>query len=105
MRRVTIAALLPLITTLPLKAQTYDPQVTAEQQQAVQGLLNNAIVAVRQNDQAAACNLRSQALGILNANFAAFEALYPANNWSDLQVSLQGSLRKCAASAGTAQPQ
>ncbi|MEB3173561.1 MAG: hypothetical protein VKL97_06805 [Cyanobacteriota bacterium] len=97
MRRFVFALLLPLITASAVKAQNYDPQVTAEQQQTLQSLLNSAIVALRQNDPASACNLRSQALSILNANLAAFEALFPANNWSDLQVSLQGSLRKCAA--------
>lgn len=60
-------------------------------------MLNNALVAIRQHDEASACNFRSQALGVLNANFGAFQAFFPANNWSDLQVSLQGSLRKCVA--------
>ena len=96
LRPAALVPLLPLVTTLAVQAQTYDLQATSEQQQILQGLLNNAIVAVRQNDQATACNLRGQALNVLNANFAAFQAVFPANNWSDLQVSLQGSLGKCA---------
>lgn len=112
MRRLACALLLPLLAvslaTLELRAQSYDPVQTADQQQTLQGLLNDAIVAVRQNDRASACMLRSQALTVLNANFAAFQALYPTNNWSDLQVSLQGSLRKCtgpaASPAGPAGP-
>ena len=39
----------------------------------------------------------AQAAGILAANFQAFEAVFPANNWSDLQTSLQGSLNSCGA--------
>ncbi len=35
-------------------------------------------------------------MDVLNANLAAFQALYSANNWIDLQLSLQGRLRKCA---------
>ena len=97
MRRLALAALVPLFTGAAVRAQTYDPQVTLQQQQVLQGLLNNALVAIRQHDEASACNLRSQAMGVLNANFGAFQAFFPANNWSDLQVSLQGSLRKCVA--------
>ena len=112
MRHAALALLLPLlqplITTPAVHAQVYDLQATSDQQQILQNLLNNAIVAVRQNDQATACSLRGQALTVLNANLAAFQAVFPANNWSDLQVSLQGSLRKCApppsAQAPVAQP-
>lgn len=96
MRRAALALLLPLIAVAAVRAQTYDPQLTAEQQQTLQNLLNNALVAIRQNDQPSACNWRAQALDVLNANLAAFQALYPANNWADLQVSLQDSQRKCA---------
>ena len=95
MRRAALALLLPLIAVSAARAQTYDPQVTGQQQQTLQSLLNSALVAIRQNDQATACTLRTQALQVLNANLSAFQALYPANNWSDLQVSLEGSLRKC----------
>ncbi len=103
MRWLVVALLSPCLAFTGLRAQTYDPQTTGEQQQALQSLLDNAIVAVRQKDQAAACNLRSQALTILNANVAAFQALYPANDWGDLQESLQGSMRKCAAQGLPAQ--
>lgn len=96
MRRLALAVLLSLIATSAVRAQTYDPQVIGEQQQILQGLLNNATVALRQNDQASACNLQNQALTILTANLTAFQALYPANDWNDLLVSLQGSLRNCA---------
>jgi hypothetical protein len=103
--RLGVCALLLSVIAVPfamsaLKAQSYDPVATSNQQQTLQGLLNDAIVAVRQNDPASACNLRGQALSVLNANFAAFQALYPTNNWSDLQVSLEGSLRKCAPPQG-----
>jgi len=67
------------------------------QQQNLQSLLNSAVVALRNNDQASACQLRSQALGILSSNVEAFAAAYPSNNWSDLQTSLQGSVNKCTA--------
>lgn len=97
MRSVALALLLPLISLASVRAQSYDPQVTADQQQTLQSLLNNALVAIRQNDQPTACSLRGQALTVLNANLQAFQVFYPANNWSDLQVSLQDSLRKCAA--------
>jgi hypothetical protein len=97
MRCVALALLLPLIAASAVRAQTYDPQMTADQRQTLQSLLDNALVAIRQNDQVSACTFRGQALAVLNANLAAFQALYPVNNWSDLQVSLQGSLRKCAA--------
>ena len=97
MRCVALALLLPWIAASAVGAQTFDPQVTADQQQTLQSLLNNALAAIRGNDQASACQLRAQAMEVLNANLPAFQALYPANNWSDLQVSLQGSLRKCAA--------
>jgi len=97
MGRIALVALLPLLTLSAVRAQSFDPQVTADQQQTLQALLNNALVAIRQNDQASACNLRGQAMDVLTANLAAFQVLFPANNWADLQVSLQGSLRKCAA--------
>jgi len=96
MGRMALVALLPLITLVAVRAQTFDPQLTADQQQTLQTLLNNALVAIRQNDQVSACNLRGQAMEVLTANMAAFQALFPANNWADLQLSLQGSLRKCA---------
>ena len=95
MRRAALLLLLSMVSHPAVRAQGYDPMVTGNQQQTLQNLLNNVVVALRQNDLVAACNLRGQALNVLNANFAAFQALYPANNWSDLQVSLQGSLDKC----------
>ena len=105
MRRAVLAVMSALLSVTAVRAQSYDPVVTGNQQQLLQNLLNNAIVAVRQNDKAAACNLRAQAMNVLTANLPAFQALYPANNWSDLQVSLAGSLRKCSAQGQAAQGQ
>lgn len=99
-RRFVSAWPLALVALAPALAQPYDPELTGNQQQTLQNLLNQATMAIRANDQASACTLRAQALTILDANMAAFEAVFPANNWSDLQVSLQGSLRKCAAAQG-----
>jgi hypothetical protein len=62
----------------------------------LQFLINNVLVAIRQNEHATACKFCGQAMDVLNANLAAFQALYSANNWIDLQLSLQGRLRKCA---------
>jgi len=73
------------------------PNTIAIQQANLQSLLDNAITAIRNNDNTTACQLRGQALGILTNNFDAFAAAYPANNWSDLQTSLQDSLRACQA--------
>lgn len=97
MRRLISALPLALVAITPVLAQPYDPVVTSNQQEILQNLLNEALVAVRQNDRVSACGYRAQALDILNANIAAFESVFPANNWSDLQVSLQGSVRKCGA--------
>ena len=52
----------------------------AIQQANLQALLDNAITAIRNNDNATACQLRGQALGILTNNFDAFAAAYPTNN-------------------------
>lgn len=68
-----------------------------QQQQMLQSLLNNAIVAIQANNEAQACSLRSQAISILNANIQGFQAVFPANNWSDLQTSLEQSMAHCAA--------
>ncbi len=84
---------LVLISSAALRAQPNDISL---QQSTLQSLLDNAITAIRNNDNATACQLRSQALGILNQNFDAFSAAYPTNNWSDLQASLQGSVNACA---------
>ena len=93
MRRSLLVILsLVLVSAASLKAQ---PNDIALQQAALQSLLDNAITAIRNNDNATACQLRSQALGILNVNLDAFAAVYPANNWSDLQASLQGSVNAC----------
>lgn len=78
-------------------AQQGPPPNLLEQQQTIQALLNDAIVAIQANQDAQACALRSQALTILNNNFEAFVAVFPANNWSDLQTSLQGSVAQCGA--------
>jgi hypothetical protein len=67
------------------------------QQANLQGLLDNAITATRNNDKATACQLRGQALGILSNNFDAFAAAFPTNNWNDLQASLQDSVTGCQA--------
>ena len=82
---------------VPVRAQSFDPAYVAAQQQQMQGLLNNAITAIRQDDPVTACNLRGEAFGILNANFQAFQVMFPNNNWNDLQVSLQDSLNRCQA--------
>ncbi len=81
----------------PGRAQGYDPDYVSSQQQQMQSLIDGALVAIRQDDPVTACNLRSQALGILNANIQAFQALYPSNNWFDLQISLQDSVNRCQA--------
>jgi Tfp pilus assembly protein FimT len=86
-----------LLLALPGRAQGYDPADVASQQQQMQGLIDGALVAIRQNDPVTACNLRVQAVGILNANLQAFQALYPSNNWADLQMSLQDSVNSCQA--------
>ena len=89
------ATLLLALASLPgIHAQT-DPIAAA--QANLQALLDNSITAVRNNDTATACQLRSQALGILTNNLNAFVAAYPTNNWSDLQTSLQGSVNACQA--------
>lgn len=67
----------------------------AIQQANLQALLNSAITAMRNNDNTTACQLRGQALGILTENLNAFAAAYPANNWVDLQASLQDSVTAC----------
>jgi len=69
----------------------------AIQQANLQALLDNAITAIRNNDNATACQLRGQALGILTENCNAFAAAYPTNDWSDLQASLQDSVTACQA--------
>lgn len=81
----------------PSRAQSFDPNYVAAQQQQMQGLLDNAITAIRQNDPVTACNLRMEALGILNGNIQGFQAMFPENNWNDLQVSLQDSVNRCQA--------
>jgi hypothetical protein len=67
------------------------------QQQQLQSLLDDAIVAVHADNEAQACSLRIQALAILTNNLQAFQAVFPANDWSDLQTSLQGSVARCSA--------
>jgi hypothetical protein len=96
MRRRTLpAALLLAFACIPsVHAQ---PSPIALQQANLQALLDNAITALRNNDNAAACQLRSQALGILTNNSEAFAAAYPTNNWGDLQASLQDSVTDCQA--------
>lgn len=95
MRNHLLAAF-PLILVMigGVRAQSND---VIAQQSMLQSLLDNAIVAVRNNDKVSACQLRSQALGILNTNFNAFVMAFPSNNWSDLQTSLQNSINRCSA--------
>lgn len=92
-----LAALIPALCGARALAQPAPTPQLVDQQQQLQSLLNNAIVAIQANDEAQACSLRSQALTILNANIGAFQAVFPANNWSDLQTSLDGSVARCNA--------
>ncbi|MEB3235286.1 MAG: hypothetical protein VKM98_07650 [Cyanobacteriota bacterium] len=78
-------------------AQPADNTSIPAQRQNLQNLLDSTITALRDNDLSSACQFRRQSLAILDANLDGFAALYPANNWSDLQRSLQGSVNKCAA--------
>lgn len=78
-------------------AQSSGTEAVVEQQQSLQNLLNSATMALRAGNDAEVCQLRSQALGILNANFDAFAAVYPSNDWTDLQASLQQSVAHCTA--------
>ncbi|MEY4360409.1 MAG: hypothetical protein RLZZ631_1895 [Cyanobacteriota bacterium] len=91
------AALSPAIFLAPVFAQPAPTPELVMQQQTMQNLLNNAIVAIEANNEPQACSLRAQALTILNANLQAFQAVFPANNWSDLQTSLDGSVARCNA--------
>lgn len=99
MERTLAAAALGLLASMgvPALAQSAADTPIWVQQQTLQNLLNSAVVALRSDDQTSACQLRSQALDILNTNLAGFAAAYPSNNWSDLQTSLQGSVNKCTA--------
>ena len=81
----------------PALAQGNPPPEVLAQQQQLQSLLDDAIVAVRADNEAQACSLRTQALAILTNNLQAFQAVFPANDWSDLQTSLQGSVARCSA--------
>ena len=95
MRNVLLAACpLVLLTIASVRAQ---PNDILDQQETLQALLNNALVAVRNNDSVTACQQRSQALALLNANFNTFLAAFPNNNWPDLQTSLQDSVNRCNA--------
>jgi hypothetical protein len=95
MHRLLAAMAISATTFTQAMAQGTPPQEAVAQQQQLQSLLDDAIVAVRASDEAQACSLRSQALNILNSNIQAFEAVFPANDWSDLQTSLQGSVARC----------
>ena len=97
MRRLLAALAISASTFTPALAQGTPPQEVVAQQQQLQSLLDDAIVAVRASNEAQACSLRGQALNIFNNNIQAFEAVFPANNWSDLQTSLQGSVARCTA--------
>ena len=99
MRQALAALLGTALASAPWAALAQSSQGPSivDQQQTLQTLLNGATTAVRNNDPVTACQLRSQALEVLNANFTAFSAAFPANDWSDLQRSLQGSVRKCGA--------
>ena len=96
MKRLALPAsfLLALACIPSVHAQ---PNNIAAQQANLQALLNDAITAIRNNDNATACQLRIQALGILSDNFNAFVAAYPRNNWNSLQASLQDSVNACQA--------
>lgn len=95
MRNTLLAAVsLVLVTIAGVRAQ---PNDIYYQQNNLQSLLNNALIAVRNNDNVTACQLRSQALALLTANFNAFLAAFPNNNWGDLQTSLQDSVNQCNA--------
>lgn len=96
-RLLSTLALISASAFCPALAQGNPPPEVIAQQQQMQSLLDDAIVAIRNNNEGQACSLRSQAVAILNANIQAFEAVFPANNWSDLQTSLQGSVAKCNA--------
>jgi len=78
MRRLFAALLLSASAFTPALAQDVPPELVAQQQQ-LQSLLNDAIVALRANNKAQECSLRSQALAILNTNIQGFEAAFPAN--------------------------
>ena len=95
MFRRSLPALLGIaMAGVSVQAQPID---IAVQQANLQNLLDNTITAIRNNDQATACQLRRQALSILSPNLNAFTATYPANDWSDLQTSLQNSISACQA--------
>jgi hypothetical protein len=93
-RLTPLALCFVALSAVSVRAQ---PNDIAIQQANLQALLDNAITAIRNNDNATACQLRSQALGILGPNLNAFMAAYPGNNWPDLQTSLQDSLSTCQA--------
>jgi hypothetical protein len=88
-------ALTPWVLGTAVLAQPAASPQLVQQQQMLQNLLNNAIVAVEANNEAQACSLRSQALSVLYANIQGFQAVFPANNWADLQTSLSGSVARC----------
>lgn len=94
---LALAACCLLAAPVPAGAQSYDPNLVASQQQQLQSLIDGALVAIRNDDPVTACNLRTEAAGILQANLEAFQAFYPSNNWADLQVSLQDSVNRCQA--------
>ena len=94
MSRLTLPAALVLALAWISSASAQSNTITI-QQANLQALLDNTITAIRNHDTAMACQLRSQALVILTKNFAAFAAAYPANDWSDLRVSLQNSVNAC----------
>lgn len=96
-RLMSTLALIGASSLGPALAQGTPPPEVIAQQQQLQSLLDDAIVAIEANNEPQACSLRSQALSILSANLQAFEAVFPANDWSDLQTSLQGSVAHCAA--------
>jgi hypothetical protein len=97
MRRLLVALAISASALTPALAQGTPPQEVLAQQQQLQSLLDDAIVAVRANNEPQACSLRTQALTILTNNLQAFQAAFPANDWSDLQTSLQGSVARCSA--------
>jgi len=97
MRPLLAALAISAAALNPALAQGNPPPEVLAQQQQLQSLLDDAIVAVRADNEAQACSLRSQAAAILSSNMQAFAAVFPTNNWSDLQTSLQGSVAHCSA--------
>lgn len=92
---ILFAVLLP--AAQPSEARTGNLGSVAAERQRLQEVLDAALLEIENNQAARACELRSEALGIVNDNFDRFEAAYPKSNWRSLQSSLEGSVKKCEA--------